>query len=135
MRHEIFEAIESGDAERVTKLADAAGERDADGVSALLFAQYYGRNDLVAALRPRRGELDVFEAAALGDVDRLRELRDAQRPAEDEHRQCGQPRGAHARGDVLACHKAQEVDGRRVQRIGHQIEVTSCVHHASMVVI
>ena len=79
MRHEIFEAIESGDAERVRKLADAAAERDADGVSALLFAQYYGRGDLVEALRPRKGALDVFEAAALGDVDRLRELLDADR--------------------------------------------------------
>lgn len=77
MRHEIFEAIEAGDADRVRQLADAAGERDTDGVSALLFAQYYGRGDLVEALRPHKGELDAFEAAALGDVDRLRELLDS----------------------------------------------------------
>ena len=77
MRHEIFEAIESGDADRVRNLAHAAGERDADGVSDLLFAQYYGRDDLVDALRPRKGELDIFEAAALGDVDRLHDLLEA----------------------------------------------------------
>jgi len=72
--HAIFEAIQQGDAERVRELADAAGQRNDEGVSALLFAQYYGRDELVEALRPRRGELDVFEAAALGDVDRLRTL-------------------------------------------------------------
>jgi adenosylhomocysteine nucleosidase len=78
-RHAIFEAIEQGDAERVRELADAAGEQDDQGVSALLYAQYYGRADLVDALRPRKGELDVFEAAALGEVERLRELIDADR--------------------------------------------------------
>ena len=72
--HAIFEAIQQGDAERVRELADAAGQRNDEGVSALLFAQYYGRDELVEALRRRRGELDVFEAAALGDVDRLRTL-------------------------------------------------------------
>ena len=74
--HTIFEAIQNGDAERVRELADAAGQRNDEGVSALLFAQYYGRDELVEALRPRRGALDVFEAAALGDVDRLRTLLD-----------------------------------------------------------
>ena len=72
--HAIFEAIQQGDAERVRELADAAGQRNDEGVSALLFAEYYGRDELVEALRRRRGELDVFEAAALGDVDRLRTL-------------------------------------------------------------
>lgn len=74
--HAIFEAIQQNDVDRVAELADAAGERNDEGVSALLYAQYYGRGDLVVALRPRKGELDVFEAAALGDVERLRELVD-----------------------------------------------------------
>lgn len=77
--HAIFEAIQQNDADRVRELADAAGERNDEGVSALLYAQYYGRGDLVTALRPRKGELDVFEAAALGDVERLRELVDEDR--------------------------------------------------------
>ena len=76
-RHVIFEAIEKGDGDRVRELADAAGERDQDGVSALLFAQYYGRGDLVDALRPRKGELDVYEASALGDTRRVEELLDS----------------------------------------------------------
>ena len=74
--HAIFDAIQEGDEQRVRELADAAGERNDEGVSALLFAKYYGRENLVRALRPRKVELDVFEAAALGDVDRLAELID-----------------------------------------------------------
>lgn len=76
-RHAIFDAIEQGDTERVRELADAAGERDDQGVSALLYAQYHRRSELVEALRSRRGELDVFEAAALGETERVRELVDA----------------------------------------------------------
>jgi uncharacterized protein len=76
--HAIFEAIQQGDAERVRELADAAGQRNDEGVSALLFAQYHGRDELVAALRPRRGALNVFEAAALGDVERLGALLDGE---------------------------------------------------------
>jgi ankyrin repeat protein len=74
----IFEAIESGDVERVRALVsadpDLAGARAADGVSALLQARYRFRLDLVEALLEAGPELDVFEAAALGRTDRLREL-------------------------------------------------------------
>jgi len=43
-------------------------------VSPLLQALYEGRSEAVEQLR--RPDLDVFEAAALGDVSRLRELLD-----------------------------------------------------------
>ena len=77
----IFEAIESGDLERVraivTERPEAAGARDEQGVSALLQARYRGRDDLVGALLAARTELDVFEASAVGDVERVRELVEA----------------------------------------------------------
>ena len=77
----IFEAIASGDVDRVRELVAAdpsvAAARGADGVSALLQARYRGRLDLVEALLEAGPELDVFEAAALGDTTRLRELLDA----------------------------------------------------------
>jgi uncharacterized protein len=79
--HEIIEAIQSGDAERAQTIAretpEAASERDGDGVSAPLLALYYGQNDLAAELAAARDELDVFEAAAFGDVDRLRRILDS----------------------------------------------------------
>ena len=72
---DIFEAIRQGDLEQVQALASAAGPaRNEDGVSALLFARYHGRLDMVEAIRPHAGELDAFEAAALGDAPRLREV-------------------------------------------------------------
>lgn len=54
------------------KLAHA---RDENGVSALLQARYRQRFDMVEAILEHRGEdVDVFEAAALGRVDRLARL-------------------------------------------------------------
>ncbi len=45
-------------------------------VSPLLQAVYRGDDDAVEALLADGPELDVFEAAAVGDVERLRELLD-----------------------------------------------------------
>ena len=71
----IFDAIAAGDLERVRELAPAEGAaRNEQGVSALMIARYHGRQDAAEAIRPHAGELDVFEAAATGDVERLRAL-------------------------------------------------------------
>ena len=58
--------------------ASLARARDESGVSALLIARYRGDTAIVEELRPAAGELDVFEAAALGDDDRLATLLDGQ---------------------------------------------------------
>jgi len=78
---ELFEAINTGDADRVTSLVAEepalAGARDAEGVSALMRARYrFDRavSDVLLAADP---DLDVFEATALGYVDRLRERLEA----------------------------------------------------------
>lgn len=76
---ELLEAIKSDDADAIRALiaeepalVRAVG---ADGVSALMMACYMGRTDAVAALhdaRKKAGDpLDVFEAAALGEVEEL----------------------------------------------------------------
>lgn len=78
---EIFDAIASGDMERVRAVVErdpaAVHLHSEQGTSALLLARYHGRLDLVDALLERAPELDVFEAAALGHVERVRELVDA----------------------------------------------------------
>jgi ankyrin repeat protein len=78
MANEIFEAIRSGDAERVTALLAAdpanAHARDDAGVSAIMQAVYQRRQAIVDLLHQRAGDLDIFEAAALGDTNRLRSL-------------------------------------------------------------
>ena len=75
---ELFEAIEAGDDARVKTLLDAdpalASSRDASGVSALMRALYRFDKPLVETVKRRVDELDVFEAAGFGDVDRLTEL-------------------------------------------------------------
>ncbi len=78
---EMVAAVKEGDLAKVQALLAAdpalAAARDAQGVSALLHAQYRGRAEVVAALRAAAPALDVFEASALGDIERLRALLDA----------------------------------------------------------
>jgi ankyrin repeat protein len=75
---DLFDAIEAGDDAAVDAILDAdpalASSRDASGVSALMQALYRFDKPLVERVQRNVGELDVFEAAAFGDVDRLTAL-------------------------------------------------------------
>ena len=75
---DLFAAIEAGDDARVDTLLEAdpefASSRDASGVSALMRALYRFDKPLIETVKRRVDALDVFEAAAFGDVDRLTEL-------------------------------------------------------------
>lgn len=77
----LFEAIESGDTVRVGRLLEQepalATARDASGVSALMRALYRFDMGLVEAVKAHVIDLDVFEAAAFGEVDRLVAILDA----------------------------------------------------------
>jgi uncharacterized protein len=78
---ELIEAINAGDAERVGAiLADdpaLVASRDGDGVSALMLARYRFDRAVTDALLAADPEFDVFEAATLGYLDRLRERLEA----------------------------------------------------------
>ncbi|HTV06505.1 MAG TPA: ankyrin repeat domain-containing protein [Acidobacteriaceae bacterium] len=52
----------------------AARARDAQGVSMLMWSVYTGQGEIRDCLRAAAGDLDVFEASALGDCGRLREI-------------------------------------------------------------
>ncbi len=78
MSQEFFAAIHDNDRARVEQFLATdptlARARNQNGASALMQARYEGRHELVELLRSRSGELDVFEAATLGDLPRLRTL-------------------------------------------------------------
>ena len=78
---DIHDAVRSGDLARVRALVAAdpsvASAREDDGVSAVLLARYQWNLDALAALLDAGPELDVFEAAAVGRPERVRELVDA----------------------------------------------------------
>ncbi|MBA3363025.1 MAG: ankyrin repeat domain-containing protein [Actinomycetota bacterium] len=73
-----FEAIEAGDVRGADTLLDAdpalANARDASDVSALMRALYRFDEALTETVKRRVDTLDIFEAAAFGDLDRLSEL-------------------------------------------------------------
>lgn len=74
---DLIEAVKTGDVTRTSAILaeDAAlvAARDTDGVSALMLARYRFDREVTDVLLAADPELDVFEAAALGYVDRLRE--------------------------------------------------------------
>ena len=75
---ELFEAIAAGDVDRVRaalagnpSLASAANE---GGVSAVLMALYCQKRDVADAILAAGAPLNIWEAAATGRTDRVREL-------------------------------------------------------------
>ncbi len=71
-----FELLAAGDGDGLRRLIEqdpsAAEARDASGVSLLMYALYRGRRDLAEMIATNKQELDIFEAASLGSLDRLR---------------------------------------------------------------
>jgi uncharacterized protein len=71
---DIFEAIEAGDEEVVRNLLArdpaVAQARDEQGISAVMQARYHGRSEIVDRLMAEELELNVFEASAIGRLER-----------------------------------------------------------------
>lgn len=78
----MIEAIQNGDLETVAALlaADPSAARAATegGTSALLLSVYYNNPNITALLLPHIERLTIFEAAAIGSVEALDHLLDAQ---------------------------------------------------------
>jgi ankyrin repeat protein len=75
---DLFDAIDGDEPQRLDEiLAESPGlatARDDEGVSAVLHALYHGRASLAETIAAVVPELDIFEAAALGRADRVRDL-------------------------------------------------------------
>ncbi len=71
----LLEAIKARDLDAVTALLDAepglAAARPDDGPTPVLLAAYVGADEIVALLRAQGAVLDIFEAAVVGDAERL----------------------------------------------------------------
>lgn len=83
MTSELFAAIEDDDTAALERLLSRdrglVEARDKNGLSPILAALYRGRTEAAALILAQRPSLTVFEAAALGDVDRVRTLVEADR--------------------------------------------------------
>jgi ankyrin repeat protein len=77
---ELIAAVKAGELDRVASIVgeqpELASSRDGDGVSALMLSRYRANRAVTDALMAADPELDVYEAAALGYLDRLRERLD-----------------------------------------------------------
>ena len=74
----LLEAIKARNLDAVTALLDAepglAAARPDDGPTPVLLAAYVGADEIVVLLRAQGAVLDIFEAAVVGDAERLEAL-------------------------------------------------------------
>src|SRR5216684_8870371 len=76
-----FELLQAGDADGLRRILQQdpafSDARDSTGVSLLMHSLYRGRPDLAELIASKKKALDIFEAVALGRLDRLKQcLRD-----------------------------------------------------------
>lgn len=78
MADDLFAAVKRGDRDTVEKQIrsdpDLLGTRDEHGTSALLLAYYHGKAEVANAILTHQPDLDMREAATVGDAARIREL-------------------------------------------------------------
>src|SRR6202047_1454873 len=77
-----FELLQAGDTDGLRQLLEQDSDFfeacDSTGVSLLMHSLYRGRRDLAELIASKKEALDIFEASALGRLDRLKQcLRDA----------------------------------------------------------
>lgn len=78
MSQEFMDAATQGDVAKVKEMLQAdptlAQSKDQNGLSVTLKALYYGKRDVVEVLLDAGVELNIFEAAATGQTERVRAL-------------------------------------------------------------
>jgi uncharacterized protein len=78
MEQPFFDAVKAGDVDEVSRLVREQpallNARDGNGATAILVAIYHSKPAVAAALVSLGAPVDIFEASALGQVDRVRAL-------------------------------------------------------------
>ncbi|HXN22316.1 MAG TPA: ankyrin repeat domain-containing protein [Candidatus Dormibacteraeota bacterium] len=92
---QFFEAVQGGDVATVTSLLDAdpalTAMRNEQGQSAILVAVYHGRRDVRDLLIARGVSLDIVDAVAAGQIERVQQLVEKDRALADSFSPDGFP--------------------------------------------
>ena len=77
-RMSLLDAIKAGNLDDVRRSLDEdvglAQQTTPDGVSYVSLAMYHGKRDIARLIASRKGELDLYEACAVGDRERVETL-------------------------------------------------------------
>jgi len=135
---DLLAAIKRKDASAVTRALDADGQlataRAASGQTPAIVAIYWRAPEMLALLRARGAALDVFEAAAAGDADRVRTLLDANGSLRDAHAPDGWTplhlAGHFRQSAVIDLLLARGAD---VNAVSHNADANAPLHEAAAV--
>src|SRR5262249_7462079 len=121
--YDAFLAIEHGNLARLKELLAEepalASARDEQGVALVLRAAYRYQPDAVAAIQAYHPELDIYSAAAIGDVARVTQL------LEHDHTLAETLAGDGFSALQLACFFAQPACARLLLERGANVEAIS----------
>src|SRR5712691_4499499 len=86
---EFLEATQKGDLSKIDQLLATnpalASSKAKNGVSVILLALYYGRQDIARAIAAKKGGLDIFEASVLGKLEQVKNLIEQDRALVDTY--------------------------------------------------
>ena len=78
IQEEFLEAIKNADRTKIEHLLEAnpslAKAKTSTGVSATIFALYNGNRQVATTIAGKKGKLDIFEAASLGDLAQVKDM-------------------------------------------------------------
>ena len=121
MTAELIDAVKAGDGDRVANLITSdpslLSAKGPNGVSAILLAMYHGKPAIAQIFIDRGAVLDLHEAAATGQLERLREL------LTNENINTASPDGFQPLG--LACYFGHEEVARYLIEAGADVKLAS----------
>src|SRR6185437_10194546 len=78
MKEEIIEAVKNADSDKIRELLaiepNLINTVTPSGISLILLACYYRNHEILQQLLGHQPELDIFEASAVGDYDRVYDI-------------------------------------------------------------
>jgi ankyrin repeat protein len=78
LREELLTAIQQADLATVERLIamdrSLVNSQDAQGISAVMVSVYYGKPEITSLLLKKRPRLNLYDACAIGKVDRVKSI-------------------------------------------------------------
>jgi ankyrin repeat protein len=137
LKDEMIQAVKSKDLQKVKQLltddATLVNAKSTSGETAVLMSAYYRANDIKQLLIERGAELNVFEACAVGDVHRVREIVEASPEIISQHNHEGYtPLGLASHFGNIEIVRLLLLNGADVHQLSEDGKLNNTALHAAI---